>query len=267
MPEPNEAPILRVAQITDTHLYADPEGRLLGLSTLECLEQVIELAAERQPDIVVATGDLTHDASQAAYEMVRQCFGRLGVPVYCLPGNHDEAAALHQHMNGDAFHSTASLQINGWQMAFVDSSVNGSEGGHLRRQELEMLHTVLSEAPELPALVWLHHQPVNVGSRWLDTMAVDNPADFFDVIDRHPQVRAVVWGHVHQCFEHRRNEVPLLSTPSTCIQFLPGSDDFAIDQVPPGYRWFDLYDDASFTTGVVRLASIPGNIDLGARGY
>jgi Icc protein len=211
---------------------------------------VIELAAERRPDIVVATGDLTHDASQAAYEMVRQCFGRLGVPVYCLPGNHDEAAALHQHMTGNAFHSTASLQINGWQMAFVDSTVSGSEGGHLRRQELETLHSILAGAPDRPALVWLH-----------------NPADFFDVIDRHPQVRAVVWGHVHQCFEHRRNEVPLLSTPSTCIQFLPGSDDFAIDQVPPGYRWFDLYDDASFTTGVERLASIPGSIDLGARGY
>jgi 3',5'-cyclic-AMP phosphodiesterase len=115
--------------------------------------------------------------------------------------------------------------------------------------------------------VWLHHQPLAIGSPWLDTMAVDNAAEFFRIIDRHRQVRAVVWGHVHQCFEQQRNNVALLATPSTCIQFMPHSEDFAIDPLPPGYRWFELYSDGSFTTGVERLADIPGTIDPGARGY
>jgi len=98
-------------------------------------------------------------------------------------------------------------------------------------------------------------------------MSSDNPQDFFAVIDRHPQVRSVIWGHVHQHFDRWRNNIRLLATPSTCVQFPPDSDDSAIEYTPPGYRWFDLLDTGDFTTGVDRLAEIPGRIDLEASGY
>jgi Icc protein len=156
--------------------------------------------------------------------------------------------------------------VGGWQQVFLDSTVPGSEGGHLGDRELHELDRALGETT-LPALVWLHHQPIQIGSRWLDTMAVDNPEAFFAVVDRHPQVRGIVWGHVHQLYDQYRGGVRLLATPSTCIQFMPGSDDFAIDRIPPGYRWLTLYPDGSLDTGVERLPSIPGTIDLGARGY
>jgi Icc protein len=45
--------------------------------------------------------------------------------------------------------------------------------------------------------------------------------------------------------------VRLLSTPSTCAQFVPRSDGFAIDRRPPGYRWLELRDDGSLSTDVV----------------
>jgi Icc protein len=262
-----DTPVLRIAQITDTHLYADPEGELLGLNTRHCLQHVVALAGNHRPQLVVATGDLTHDGSPAAYQQLQACFARLQVPVYCLPGNHDEADSLNSCMNGAPYHSISSVQVNGWQLAFVNSTVKGSDGGHLSSQELAKLDETLTKAPQHPAIVWLHHQPVPVGSHWLDSMAVDNPDDFFQVIDRHPQVRAIVWGHVHQRFEHRHRNITLLASPSTCIQFLPNSEDFAIDRVPPGYRWFELYGDGRLTTGVERLAAMPGVIDLTARGY
>jgi Icc protein len=262
-----DTPVLRIAQITDTHLYADPNGKLLGLNTRRCLQDVVALAGNRRPQLVVATGDLTHDGSPAAYHQARACFDGLQVPVYCLPGNHDEAGSLRACMNAAPYHSASCAQVNGWQLAFVDSTVKGSDGGHLASEELARLDDALAGTSDLPAIVWLHHQPVLVGSRWLDSMAVDNPDDFFEVIDRHPQVRAVVWGHVHQCFEHHHRAVPLLASPSTCVQFLPNSKDFAVDQIPPGYRWFDLYSDGRFTTGVERLTAIPGTVDMSADGY
>jgi Icc protein len=259
---------LRIAQITDTHLYADPDGRLLGLNTRHCLQQVVQLAGQHRPQLIVATGDLTHDASADAYRSVRECLAPLDAPVYCLPGNHDETSALRACMNdGAMFFSPSCLRVAGWQMVFLDSSVSGSEGGHLGDRELERLDDTLNSARDNPALVWLHHQPVRVGSRWLDSMAVDNSEAFFRVIDRHPQVRAILWGHVHQQFERRRHDVALLATPSTCIQFLPQSEQFAIEHSPPGYRWIDLYDDGRFETGVERLSGIPGDVDLSARCY
>jgi Icc protein len=267
VPEQQGKP-LRIAQITDTHLYASPDGELLGLNTRHCLEQVIELVTRsRQPDLIVASGDLTHDGSEQAYLQVRECFSHINAPIYCLPGNHDEADALRSCMNSDCFHSIRSQCIAGWQMLFLDSTIPGDEGGHLKGNELKELDELLAACPDLPALIWLHHQPVLMGSRWLDTMAVDNPEAFFNIIDRHSQVRAVVWGHVHQAFEQQRNDVRLLATPSTCLQFLPKSDDFAVDPVPPGYRWLDLYPDGTLKTGIERLQQIPGEIDLSARGY
>ena len=80
-------------------------------------------------------------------------------------------------------------------------------------------------------------------------------------------MRAVIWGHVHQTFEQQRKGVRLLATPSTCVQFLPDSKEFAVDMVPPGYRWLELYPDGTLKTGVERLQMIPGEIDLGTRGY
>lgn len=263
----NDTAVLRIAQITDTHLYANPDGTLLGLNTRLCLQQVVQLAARRRPGLAVATGDLSHDGSPQAYRQLQACFGELRAPVYCLPGNHDEAAALRAALAGGPCHTTASLHTAGWQLVFVDSTVSGSDGGHIAAAELQQLDRLLAQAAGSPAVVWLHHQPVTIGSRWLDSMAVDNGAAFFQVIDRHRQVRAVVWGHVHQHFEQQRKHVALLASPSTCIQFLPGSESFAIDPVPPGYRWIDLYSDGSLATGVERLDTIPGRIDPGARGY
>ncbi|HFD81559.1 MAG TPA: 3',5'-cyclic-AMP phosphodiesterase [Gammaproteobacteria bacterium] len=258
---------MRIAQITDTHLYADPGGRLMGIETRRSLEEVVALARARRPGLIVASGDLSHDGSPSSYHRLRECLAPLGAPVCCLPGNHDEAAVMRRILDGDGFRCIDSLCTNGWNLVFLDSTLRGSEGGHLAERQLHALEQALAGHPELPALIWLHHQPLPVGSAWLDTMAVDNPDQLFAVTDRHPQVRAIVWGHVHQCFDDRRKGVRLLAAPSTCIQFLPRSRDFALDDRPPGYRWLELYPDGTMETGVERLARMPGVIDTAARGY
>jgi Icc protein len=44
--------------------------------------------------------------------------------------------------------------------------------------------------------------------------------------------------------------VQFLSTPSTCAQFLPHSEFFALDERPPGLRWLDLHPDGRVATPV-----------------
>ena len=63
------------------------------------------------------------------------------------------------------------------------------------------------------------------------------------------------------------NNVRLMSSPSTCIQFLPHSKGFAIDTATPGYRWLELYPDGRIETGVERIADLPGEIDMASCGY
>jgi Icc protein len=46
-----------------------------------------------------------------------------------------------------------------------------------------------------------------------------------------------------------------MSTPSTCAQFLPSSEFFALDERPPGMRWIELCDDGSIETEVTWVRS------------
>jgi Icc protein len=85
----------------------------------------------------------------------------------------------------------------------------------------------------------------------LDRVGLENAEEFFRVVERHDNVRAILWGHVHQVYEGRRKDVRLLATPSTCAQFVPRADEFAVDRRPPAYRTLELQSDGSLLTEVV----------------
>jgi Icc protein len=263
---PKSRQVIKVLQITDTHLFARSSGSLLGLNTEQSLLAVTaEVRANHLPaDLILATGDLVHDGTAAAY---RRIFGHLenfGLPVYCLPGNHDEARSLQQSLGDGLVKYTSHAHHGNWHFIFLDSTIAHSEAAHLSTETLQMLEMQLQSAPTDHTLVCLHHQPVLTGSRWLDTMAVDNRDEFLAVIDRYPQVRGILWGHVHQQFDGMHNNVRLMSSPSTCIQFEPRSEQFSVDEQKPGYRWLTLHADGTVSSEVRRVDDYPLHIDRSA---
>jgi Icc protein len=262
--------VLRILQITDTHLYADASGCLLGQNTRQTLELVLELALRKRwpVDRLLLTGDLVHDESGEGYRYLRERIARLDTPCNSLPGNHDAPRVMVDILGEGGVISTApSVLCGAWNLVFLDSTIPKREGGHLDQSQLDLLRSTLAAHPATHTLICLHHQPIPVGSAWIDTMALDNPGAFFAILDDHPQVRGVIWGHVHQAFRAERNGVELLGTPSTCIQFLPGSEEFAVDAMTPGFRWLDLHPDGRIETGVERITAYPVPMDLTTGGY
>lgn len=259
---------LNLIQITDTHLYADPERRLLGLSTLESLRAVLAQVRDEQvtPDLVLATGDLVHDASAAGYRRVAEELRTLNAPIYGLPGNHDVPKSMCQHLEDHGVSCAGELRLGGWQILLLDSVIPGEEGGRIGDAELQRLKAALDDG-EGHVLICLHHQPLPVGSAWIDTMAVDNGDAFFDVIDSCNRVRGVLWGHIHQEYDGWHKQVRLLASPSTCVQFTPGTDDFQVDTAPPGYRHLALLPNGIIETSVKRLPAYPEGLDLASVGY
>jgi Icc protein len=84
----------------------------------------------------------------------------------------------------------------------------------------------------------------------MDRMKLADAKALFNVIDRHSQVRGLLFGHIHQDFEAERQGVKLIGSPSTCLQFLPESDDFALDALPPAWRRLTLHPDGRIDTQV-----------------
>lgn len=247
----------RFLQLTDTHLFNHEDGTLYGLNTAQSLAAVVAQIRRQETRIdgILTTGDLSHDSGTPAYRRLRQLLKPLNVPIYCLPGNHDDMGLFACALKGINMQIGARSLRDDWQLLFLDSAVPGAVHGHLRRSELERLEAALREQPVRHALICLHHHPVSIGSAWLDKSMLDNATALFDITDRHPQVRALLWGHVHQAFDILRNQVRLLACPSTCVQFKPNCDDFTLDDLPPGYRWLDLHADGRIETGVEHLHS------------
>lgn len=259
---------LRVLQLTDTHLYANPVGTLLGINTLDSFQRVIDhfRSCNWPLDLLLATGDLVHDASPEGYRRVGDILARFDVPVFCLPGNHDVPQTMRKYLKNDGVHTDSVIDHGEWRFVMLDSVIPGAEGGHLSKLELALLDKAL-QTTDRHTLVCMHHQPVNVGSAWIDTMAINNPAPLFDIIDRHPHVRGILWGHVHQTFEGLHGKVRLMASPSTCVQFAPDIDDFKVDEEPPGFRLLALLPDGAIRSEVVRIDDIPQGLELASSGY
>lgn len=260
---------LNVLQLTDSHLYADPSRCLLGINTLETFDQVLAqaLLESGRPDLLLATGDLVHDASDTGYKRLMGRFKLAEIPTYCLPGNHDLPGKMKQLMNQDNVHCLPSVQAKGWSLIFLDSTIPDNDGGSIDARQMSLLKVLLEAHPEKHTLICMHHHPLPVGSRWMDTMALNNPGVFFGLLRHHPQVKAILCGHIHQAFESRHNGVRLIGSPSTCVQFTAGEDDFSIDPTPPGYRWIGLQPNGEVLTGIGSLPKIPSGLDLASMGY
>ena len=254
---PDEA--LWVLQLSDTHLYADPGGTLAGVNTLDTMHQTLDMALRRlprKPDLLIATGDLVHDASTAGYDRLARSLLQLDIPVYCLPGNHDNPKLLAQRMTAMGVPDNRLLETAHWRILLLDSTVAGQEGGHLAAAELAWLEQQI-QAVDKHLLLCLHHQPIPVGSRWIDAMALDNGAALVSLVRHYPQVKGVIWGHVHQAFERHEKGVYWLSAPSTCIQFTPGSDEFSLEPVPPGCLVLALSANGEINRRLLRLNELP----------
>ena len=242
---------IRVIQFTDPHLFGDVAGTLRGINSHETLERTLADASGHiaMADAILVTGDLVQDDA-GGYAHFRRLFARFGKPVLCLPGNHDLVPEMRAALTGAPFELDGPADIGAWRIVLLDSVVPNQAGGRISIEMLTKLDEELGMARQRHALVCLHHHPVAMGSRWLDTVGLANANEFWSVIDSHPQVKAVIWGHVHQNFESSRRGVRLLATPSTCAQFQPRSDQFVIDDQPPAYRLLTLHSNGAIDTGV-----------------
>lgn len=259
---------LRILQLTDCHLGGDSGESLLGLNTAATLNDVLgRIAVEHKAfDLIVNTGDTSNDGSIASYERflsaARHKFP--GAKLAWLPGNHDDPTSM-KAVKERPFCDY--LRLGSWNLILLNSRVPFEERGELSPAELHRLEGLLQSDPQSPTLIFLHHQLVPVGSAWIDQYVVGNASEFFTIIDRFDNIKAVSWGHVHQEFFTVRNGVDLLATPSTCVQFKPLSDDFLVDTIMPGYRIYKLQTSGVYQTSVGRVARKSYNIDFASSGY
>jgi len=252
---------LRLLHITDSHLYHDPTRVLKGVCTHDSFAAIIADAYRRFPavDAVILGGDMAQDEQAATYRMLDSMLPHWQAPVMITPGNH---AAL-EHLYGELIpalkaHTGYRDHVQGrhWQIIALNSHQAGHVAGRLPETELARLQQLLSASATTHALIALHHHPIPISSRWMDAIGLENRDELWNIIRRHPQVRALLCGHIHQPLDVMHDGVRVLASPSTCVQFIPCSDTFELAALSPGYRWLDLLPDGVISTGIHRITGI-----------
>jgi Icc protein len=252
---------MRILQISDIHIVPEPGREIYGVDSHLALERVLAAALARSPspDVVVATGDLSEDASVESYRRLKGLLDATGLPTYVIPGNHDSPKRIARHVvGGNVFREDAMID-RGWNLVFLDSRVRGAGHGEIGDDARATLIDALEKGEGRPALIALHHSP-NSPCPHHSCQLVEGDA-FLALVASYPEVRAVIAGHSHRAVEARHGDVRVFTTPSTCSQCIhaqpgevPSHDDFwachRFDPSRQGYRIIDLGRDGDFETEV-----------------
>lgn len=229
---------LSLIQLTDLHI-ARPARLIDGCQTTthQTLDTVLDSVKQEDFDAVLCTGDITDAPHEGAYRDAFERLATLQRPVYCLPGNHDDAAMAAPLARDHGLQWDEEVRLGDWQLVFLDSSLDDDVHGGFSTRELERLDDLLIASNAPHTLVTLHHHPVPTESLWMDKLMLQRAGDLFDVLDRHTNIRGLLWGHIHQEFDQLRNGVRLLGSPSTSKQFTRFSEHYSVDaSLPPAFR-------------------------------
>jgi len=257
---------LELIQITDPHLMADPDGDLLGMKTLDSLHRVLATMREQgDPDAVLVTGDIAADGDAEAYNYLEAALPATMVSAW-LPGNHDDRGKVSPELKK---RFSRIVMSSHWIILMLDTQAAGHVEGHLSHFELDQLNNAIEQANAdgKHLLVATHHPVQSVGSAWLDRQQVGNGREVISRLQRCQGNALVISGHVHQATDREVDGIRLLTTPSTCIQFAPNSEDFGLDDNDPGMRRLALHANGEVETEIIRISCAENRPDFASRGY
>ena len=235
-----------LAQLSDLHLR-EP-GRLAygRLDTAPYLAQAVQtlLHLPQAPQAVVITGDLTDFGRAAEYAHLAELLAPLPMPVYLLPGNHDDRDQLRQSFPQHPYLGTEgfvqySVPVGPLQLIALDTVVPGASHGALCPQRLAWLAEELERQRERPVILALHHPPFQTLIGHMDRIGLlQGAAELEALVTRHPQVQRVICGHLHRSIQVRFGGTLALTVPSpahqVCLDLAPDAAS-AWTLEPPGF--------------------------------
>ena len=228
-----------IAQISDTHLLPKSSTEPAAKLRAGCLRRCVADINRQRPDAVIFTGDTVQHGAPEEYGYLRELLEPLQAPLYLVPGNRDDKDALRA-----AFDDHAHLPVSGGflnyeiedypvRLVAIDSTLPAERKGVFCADRQARLDRVLSEQPDRPTLLFIHHPPFDVGDHYVDGYRHPEEATgLADIVGRHSQVVALLCGHVHWPVQTRWAGTEVRIMPSVAVDVRKGVDETEARQRP-----------------------------------
>jgi len=255
---------MTIAHISDLHVRR--KGDLLHhmIHTGRELRRAVAVlnAASPRPAFVVATGDLVERGKPKEYKRLRAILADLALPVFLVPGNHDDRASLRAAFPHHTYLPRSgplcyAVETRPLRMIALDTTTGRrGRGGEVDAERLAWLDRTLAAAPHVPTVIAMHHPPFDVGVAPVDTPPLAGRDDFARVVAAHAHVVRILCGHVHRFHGATVGGAPAFSVPSTAQQLVVEAADarpYRVRLEPPAvalHRW----NGSAVVTGLVRTA-------------
>jgi 3',5'-cyclic-AMP phosphodiesterase len=248
-------------QISDHHILESETALLHGFSPGYALRTVLNHIAAHQAgqfDFLVTTGDIVNAPTPHAYRTFGRLFGfhshsnarfpgpllasldgLRDVPVYCLPGNHDDHENFYRYLYPRSLNldlANAAFVHKGVQFIFLDMGPDVKAKAH--PETINFLERSLLNG--LPSIIMLHHHIAPIGSRWLDKFLADDRDQFWQTVAGRG-VLGIFCGHTHVSYEIEFEGIRVFGVRSTAIPFVL-QDEALIALLPPHYRRVTIQD-------------------------
>lgn len=253
---------LTFVQISDTHIDASRET-IAGVKPGNNLSRAVQDINDNfsHASFVIHTGDVANNGTAEDYQLYKSLVEDLNIPVHHLRGTHDHDAPLFRDMFLDG--KDACLHWNfksmDWHFVGLDSGCEWEGSRHnIAPEEMTWLHQLLLDNPSCPTVLFVHCHFYPAHSAFIDSHIMGNANELVSELSAHKCIRSVVTGHVHHTVLSF-SEYAVISTPSLSWQFVPMAHSLAYDDVPPGYRVFEIDRRSNVFTYVRRLSPTPRN--------
>ncbi|WP_419996649.1 metallophosphoesterase [Streptomyces boninensis] len=258
-----------LAHISDPHIDGTERASERATRVMDYVRSL-----PQQPDAILVTGDIAHNAEPAEYEEAARIFAATGPeqPVIMTPGNHDARAPYRKVLldegggesggesdgegAGAAIATDAPVNalhhLRGLALLACDSSIPNRGEGRLAPETLAWITDALdSLAPGTPALLAFHHPPVRLHHPYIDGIMLQNGKELEALIADRPQVLATLVGHAHTPAATTFAGRPLLIAPGvhTTLNLAWQGDDHPVTRdLPPALAFHVIDDDRRLTT-------------------
>lgn len=219
-----------IAQISDTHIALDETGSDQRIADFAATIDHIN-ALNEPPDLIVHTGDVTHNGTIEEYELANEILARATSPTFMMAGNRDNRDNLkavfgqYGYLNGQTDFIEYAVDQFPVKFVMLDSVSVESNKGDYCGNRFDALGDLLASESAKPIIVFIHHPPF-MANNCPDPMQFVSKKVFEELrkqLGNFQQISAVLCGHVHRFDAGQVGTIPA----------------YAMTCTPPQLRWGD----------------------------